>query len=453
MSSETKLSAFEQGYLPRALAYAQGLDGKPLTRDGLRRELSCGSDTAMRLKRHIEETSNVPVAAKPILVETDDTNGDTRTITLPRTNIHTLEELLEYCKVDLEIWEVERFICNKWEMGYKNELGFAETIPLFQVKAFLRKKQATAQEQRAENILLEIEELKKFAKEELQDIVPLRIHDASLKLPRITGNLLEINLPDAHFGKQAWPPETGGAPYDSKITQVTYTQAIDALIERTNMYQYDRILYVIGNDILNANNVANETAHGTVVESDGRYHKTFWKARHTVAETILKLLKIAPVDVMAVYGNHDQLSSWHLADSIECLFHDNKDVRVFNTPTYRKYYEYGANMILFTHGDKGKKESYPLLMAAEQAAMFGRTKFHEVHCGHTHETKMQERNGVRVRVLPALCPADTWHAENGYVGNLRNAEAYIWNKDEGLIGTAIYNVDSHPVVATKKELV
>jgi DNA repair exonuclease SbcCD nuclease subunit len=189
------------------------------------------------------------------------------------------------------------------------------------------------------------------------------------------------------------------------------------------------------------------------VSSDGRYQKTFWKARNTVIETIKKLLKIAPVMVMAIYGNHDTLSSWHLADSIECYFHDNPDVKVQNDPTYRKYYEYGRNMIMFTHGDKGKRDDYPALMAAERSAMFGRTQFREVHCGHTHETKMEEYHGVRVRILPALCPADSWHAENGYVGNLRNAEAYIWNKNEGLIGTAIYNVDSQPEITTKREIV
>lgn len=80
---------------------------------------------------------------KPVLTETDDIAGDKRTLTLPRTRIQTLEELVEHCKVDLTVWEVERFICNKWEMGFKDDFtGKAGTVPLFQVKAFLRKRYA-----------------------------------------------------------------------------------------------------------------------------------------------------------------------------------------------------------------------------------------------------------------------------------------------------------------------
>jgi hypothetical protein len=414
-----ELSAKELSLLPAAVTYLQA-DGAA-SRDDLRRVLKCGSDTAQRLLTYVLETEAIKVAKRleklPITAEArahvqyalGDTSG---TITS-----HVLRENARLTR---------RLAKKEHEKAEERDL-------------------------RSQEILAEIEALKKIAKESISTV-----HDASLRIARskvLTGNMLEINLPDAHFGKLAWPQETGGAPYDSKITQETYAEAIDALIQRTAMYKYDEVVYVIGNDILNSNNADSETAHGTIVSSDGRYQKTFWKARNTVIDTVKKLLKIAPVKVMAVYGNHDQLSAWHMADSIECYFHDNPDVTVQNNPTYRKYYEFGHNMVLFTHGDKGKKEDYPLLMATEQPEMFGRTRFHEVHCGHTHETKMQEFHGVRVRILPALCPADSWHAENGYTGNLRNAEAYIWNRVEGIIGTAVYNVDSQPAITTKREIV
>ena len=72
--------------------------------------------------------------------------------------------------------------------------------------------------------------------------------------------------------------------------------------------------------------------------------------------------------------------------------------------------------------------------------MFGRTLFRECHTGHTHMTKLDEQHGVRVRVLPALCPADAWHSENGYIGNKRSAEAYVWDKNEGLI-SVVYHTE------------
>ena len=48
--------------------------------------------------------------------------------------------------------------------------------------------------------------------------------------------------------------------------------------------------------------------------------------------------------------------------------------------------------------------------------------------------------GVRVRVSPALCPADSWHSENHFVGNLRSAEALVWSRDEGNVAVATYTV-------------
>jgi len=67
--------------------------------------------------------------------------------------IKTLEQLLEACEVDLNVWRVERYIVNKWEVGAKEEhtdLAFDNGVmtgavkkegllvhPLFQVKAWL----------------------------------------------------------------------------------------------------------------------------------------------------------------------------------------------------------------------------------------------------------------------------------------------------------------------------
>ena len=67
-------------------------------------------------------------------------------------------------------------------------------------------------------------------------------------------------------------------------------------------------------------------------------------------------------------------------------------------------------------------------------------------------TKLDEQHGVRVRVLPALCPPDAWHAENGYVGNQRNAEGYVWNDREGLIAQVFHNDDAYPVLKTHRDL-
>jgi hypothetical protein len=65
----------------------------------------------------VSEKVNAP-QGKATLTETDETNGDKRVISLPRTRIKTLAELIEACEIDTDEWFVERFVCNKWEMGF-----------------------------------------------------------------------------------------------------------------------------------------------------------------------------------------------------------------------------------------------------------------------------------------------------------------------------------------------
>lgn len=369
------------------------------------------------------------VAFKENLIEKDEIEGDTWVVTIPKTRIKTLEELIEHRQIDLTIWTVKRWVCNQWEMGAKNAAGDLEVEPLYQVKAFLELKK---------NIVSakdEIEDLKTLAKE-----FPWPVSIEDCQYQPSTGLMLEMNLPDSHWGKLAWSVETGGANYDVKIAENIYWEAINTLLDRVSHYKFDQILFVIGNDTLNSDDIEGRTTAGTYVSSDARYHKTFATVRTAMIAVIKRLLLIANVKVVAVYGNHDRLSSWHLADSIDMYFTNDSRVTVDNQPRARKYHKHGQVLLMFTHGDKGKKADYPLTMATEEPLLFGSTKHRECHTGHTHMTKLDEQHGVRVRVLPALCPADDWHSQNFFIGNQRSAEAYVWSATEGLISTAVYTV-------------
>jgi len=365
--------------------------------------------------------------------------ADTWNIELPKTRIHTLQELLEYCKVDLGLWEVDRFIVNKWEVAAKDGDGVLQVEPLYQVKASLIKRKEIV------DAIKEIERLKAEFKKE----APVRKRLSQLRNYQ-TGNMLEINIPDAHFGKMAWGKETDGRPYDTPIAAETFLRALRSLIHLGSSFQYEKIVLVVGNDLLNSDDELGRTTKGTYVSTDGRYKKTFVTVRKTITQAIEILREIAPVEVVMVSGNHDALGVWHLGDSLECAFANYEDVTVRNEPTARKYIRWGNVMLMLTHGDKGKREDYPLLMATERAKDFGETKFREIHTGHIHQTKVQEWHGVRVRILPSLSPPDVWHSENGFTGQQRNAEAYVWNAKYGLIAQFYHNDDAFPEITTDR---
>ena len=359
--------------------------------------------------------------------------GDNWNVFIPYAEGCNPQELIKQLGIDTQVWELERFRAKDIERDGTTK---------YQISAFFKKRTDILA------IQGEIEDLKNKAKADLgRKIAPIKYSITP------TGNMLEINIADHHFGKLAWPLETGHEPYDIQIAEAMFMRALDVLLSRVKGYSFDQVLFVVGNDLLNSDNAGNETTGGTVVTTDTRYHKTFRVVRNTMIAAIERLKQIAPVKVLIIPGNHDALASYHLGDSLECWFHCDKDVIVENQPRTRKYHEFGKVMLAFIHGDEGVRTDYPLLIATEQPEMFGRTKFREVHTGHTHQDKVSEMHGVKVRILSALCPPDDWHAVKGFVGNLRSAEAFIWNKEEGLIATAIYTDNAYPVIETTREIV
>src|ERR1019366_8377193 len=273
-----ELTAYELELLKVALPYAQKLEdaGETLTRDGLRRELSCGKDIASRLRQFIKDERVIELAehrkALPV-------NAEKRAV-------------VDYA-IGPQPGTAYSFILRE-NVRLKRAIAKAD----FEEKAGTAAKEQKVREELAELL----DQAKKNAS------TPMKIERP--KMP--SGNMLEVNISDHHFGKLAWGVETGGRPYDVKIAIAMYNRALGALIERSKGYQFDEVLFVVGNDLLNSNDAENKTAHGTIVTTDGRYHKTFRNVRETLVDAIEELRKIAPVKVYLVYGNHDTLSAYHM---------------------------------------------------------------------------------------------------------------------------------------------
>jgi hypothetical protein len=356
--------------------------------------------------------------------------GDTWQVSLPKTRIHTLEELVEHCKIDLSVWEVDRFVANKWEVGAKDADGNIKVEPLFQVKAFLRRNRVV------EFAKLQVEELRKEA-EQFSPKFPVIKQRSGNK----SGNVAEYSIYDHHFGALIWGKETGAADYDTVIAQRAYEDALSALVLRTRDARPERALLVLGNDQQNADNRAGTTERGTQQSMDSRYQKVFDVSKRASLWAVDALLgEFGAVDIVIVPGNHDPLGAWHLGDTLASWYRRCKSVTVDNSPRARKYYEHGVNMLLFTHGNTGKLQDYGSTMAAEQPEMWGRTKWREAHTGDKHHRELLELKGATVRILPSLRPPCAWTSDNHYVGSLRAAEAYVWNKSEGLVATAVHSV-------------
>jgi hypothetical protein len=359
--------------------------------------------------------------------ETHSVSGDTWEISIPRSRIRTLDDLIREFQIDLSVWTVEKFIANKWEIGAKDAEGNISVEPLYQVKAWLRRNRDL------EFIRREIEAMKKAASKWAPK--------AFAKAPDSNrGNLLEISISDLHVGRYAWGEGTGYGDYDSRIAINRMREAVADILVKAAPYKLERVLLIVGNDLFNIDRLDNTTTAGTRQDTDTRYQKLFAAVREAYVETVGACLKSYPVDVVIVPGNHDTLTSWHLGESLALWFRNTEGVTVDNAPVSRKYYQWGRVGLMFCHGDKGKRINYPMVFASERPDIFSSSIWKEVHVGHWHHMIVEDRFGVIVRVLPTLASQSHWEAENMYIGAVRAAEGFIWNREAGLIGSVVYSV-------------
>jgi len=220
--------------------------------------------------------------------------------------------------------------------------------------------------------------------------------------------------------------------------------AVDDLLVQAKSYVLDKIVLPWGNDFFHYDTLSGTTTSGTPLDRDSRFQKMFRKGRAIASRTIRKCAEVAPVDVVIVPGNHDEITSFLLGEVLAAEFEGDARVTVDNSPRMRKYVKYGKNLIGFTHGKEEPHKKLPLIMAQEVPQMWAETVFREMHTGHFHTSKVSDSvpvnsyNGVRVRTLQSLSGTDAWHAKMGYIGETGGAEAFVWSHSKGLRANLFY---------------
>ena len=81
-------------------------------------------------------------------------------------------------------------------------------------------------------------------------------------------------------------------------------------------------------------------------------------------------------------------------------------------------------------------------MQIEAAQDWGRTTWREYHLGHLHTERAEEKNGITFRRISSITAPDAWHSENGFIGSVRRAQAFIWDKNKGLEAILNSNVNA-----------
>lgn len=337
--------------------------------------------------------------------------------------IKTKEDLTRECDIDWSQWEIVKMIYNAWgKEGNQN----------YQVKAWLAPISADTSVKVQKELLLE--ELKK----DLGDRSIPVINKRNCKYA------YEINIPDVHFGKLAWGEESG-EDYNLKIAEERYTKAVNNLMSYVDHDKLERIVFPIGNDMINIDSRKNETYAGTAQDSDSRFFKIVQTVKRILIKTVDSLSLVAPVDVIVVSGNHDPEAMFMIGEILDAYYHSNPNVTVDNSARQRKYYRYGKNGFQYTHGNEEKHTDLGLIFATEQKELWAATEFRFCKLGHYHKSKkisyvsIDEHAGFQVQIIPSLSSSDAWHFSKGYMSR-KGAKAFLYDKEEGQVGEFIYNV-------------
>tara|TARA_R100000900_G_scaffold146056_2_gene133983 strand:- start:257 stop:1540 length:1284 start_codon:yes stop_codon:yes gene_type:complete len=351
------------------------------------------------------------------------------------TRVKSLEDLLAACQVDLDNWEVAKYDIGTYEVtGFDNDRN-PVTVTMFRTKAFLKRIEPE----------LNIKLVKKQLIEDLRNLSP-KVSKIKRKRPddRNDLHLLEISAFDLHLGKIG----IKGDKYSMEIAENRLLSAIEHLLYRAQGYYIDKILFIVGHDLLNSDKdwPIPATTKGTPQFNSDYHIDMYRQARKLMIKAIDILSEVADVHVMVVPGNHDRESVMHLGDTLELYYDNNKNVKVDNNDCLMKALPYGNNLIISDHGDGPKTANLPGIIAQRFKNLWSDTVYVEVHRGHFHTNKamklqaIEELNGITVRNLSSMSATDYWHDSKGFIGNIKKAQAFIYSRQNGLQGILNYNV-------------
>ncbi len=282
------------------------------------------------------------------------------------------------------------------------------------------------------------EEKNKFAEDLIKEL-----EQYSPKYPTIkhkksnNGHLLVIDIADLHINKYAEAHLTG-ADYNSKIAVNRAIAGTKGLIQKASGFNVEKVVFVIGNDVLNTDNLSRSTTKFTPQDTDVNWFKAFNIAKDCYIRCIELCMQVANVDIIHCPSNHDEMSGCLLAQTLQAWFRNSKNLTFNISPKYRKYYQFHNSMLEFEHGHRGKMANLPLQMANEQPQMWADTKFRYAYLHHVHHSDItsfksgKDFTGCNVTYLRSPSSADLWHAESGY-DNMVAVEAFLHSKDMGRV--------------------
>ena len=369
------------------------------------KRLNIDVDKYLLLKKQVLASLNPPNNSYSEKVNLDE--GTSTLQCLSATNPKTPEEIIELLKIDITKWKLSQY----WNKQQGNK---------WLVSALITQIKKTEDDLLADLI-----------KDFNPSYSPIKKAKANNNFENVSAVL---SVQDIHFGK-----------HENDTIGEDYLNAIESLITKsTSVYNLEKLYYVIGGDVLNVDTFNGTTTSGTLIGSYPTAQDMYKQAFDSIYNSI-RFMSMYTEELHVVYipGNHDRLSSYHLAHALsKCIRESNIHWHVDYEE--RKVFTDGSNFFAFEHGDTNTKNSL-LVYATENPEDWGKTKYRTLYTGHYHKKKTieyiteDENTGFSIKIIPSLSKTDYWHHHNKFVGNKRSAVIDIHSKLGGKLAEFVYN--------------
>ena len=273
-----------------------------------------------------------------------------------------------------------------------------------------------------------IESLQKQLIEEMKQYSPR--YSAIRRSPVVGGSLLVIDPADIHIGKLSSSFETGET-YNVGIAVSRVREGLKSLLSLVQPFQIEKIVLVMGNDVLHTDTTKRTTTSGTPQDTDGMWHENFLIAKDLYVDMIETLTQLADVHCVFNPSNHDFMSGFFLAQCVEAWFSRCGNVTFDCTMRHRKIYKYYDNLLGFTHGNGAKESDLPLLLATEFPNEWADSKFRKIYKHHLHHRNEKDYPGVTVQTVRTSSGSDSWHHISGYQHAQKAMECFLHGKGKG----------------------
>ena len=247
------------------------------------------------------------------------------------------------------------------------------------------------------------------------------------------GHLLVIDPADVHIGKLSTIYETGNK-YDTETAVKRVHEGVQGILDKSNGFNIDKILFVAGNDILHVDTPKRTTTSGTPQDTEGMWYENFLHAKQLYIDVLEHLMGVADITFVFNPSNHDYQSSFFLSDTIKTWFRKCDNIDFDCSISHRKYFKYHSNLIATTHGDGCSNNTLPMVVADEAANYWSECKHRYIYTHHVHHKSSKDFAGITLESLRSCSESDSWHHRNGYQSSNNKAiEGFIHHPVNGQV--------------------